>query len=257
MASVRSFYRYLAGIQAISTDPTAVFHNMPIRSPQRNPRPLSLDDRYALIHNLKMDTPEARRTSLSVLLGLHCGLRVSESAGLKIRDLDLSAGLLSVIGKGDKERTIPMTDPLRDLLQKVIKDLKHDSDKYSSEFVFPSPRDLKKPIHIRYLEDWVRIAANWAGFKNPEDLTVHVLRHTFGTQLAESGASVYEIRDLMGHASIMVSENYVQLASTSNRDAHKRAFGTNWKKQALLISDADGPSTVLKRLRAISKRTLN
>src|SRR5208283_1103236 len=98
-----------------------------------------------------------------------------------------------------------------------------------------------------YLETWVRMAASWSNLTNLDDLTVHVLRHTFGTQLAESGASVYEIRDLMGHSSIIVSENYVQLASTSNRDAHRKAFPTNWKKQALLISDQSGPATVLKR----------
>jgi site-specific recombinase XerD len=250
MGTVRSFYRFLAGIQAISTDPTAVFHNMPIRSPKRNPRPLPLADRYALIQHLKMDNPEARRISLSVLLGLHCGLRVSESAGLRIRDVDLKASLLSVIGKGDKERTIPLTDPTKDLLQKVISDLANNLHTKASKFVFPSPRDITRPIHIRYLETWVRIAASWANLTNLEDITVHVLRHTFGTQLAESGASVYEIRDLMGHSSIVVSENYVQLASTGTREAHRRAFPTNWKKQALLLADSTGPAAILKLFRA-------
>ncbi|HXW60339.1 MAG TPA: site-specific integrase, partial [Myxococcota bacterium] len=91
---------------------------------------------------------------------------------------------------------------------------------------------------------------------HPEELTVHILRHSFGTQLAESGASVYEIRDLMGHSSIMVSENYVKLASTKARTAHQKAFGESSKVHALNLGEFFGIESVLKRFRAMDRRAL-
>jgi site-specific recombinase XerD len=250
LASTRSFYRYLASIQHISNDPTAVFHNLAIRSPQRNPRPLAPRARETLVKSLRTDEWDDLRASLVVLLGFHCGLRVSEIAHLRIEEIDLDQKHLTVIGKGDKERTVPMTDILRDLLRRLLSEKARQKDQGESPFLFPSPRNSSKPIHPHFLELWVKKAAYWAGLENPEELTVHVLRHSFGTQLAESGASVYEIRDLMGHSSIMVSENYVKLASTKARQAHGKAFGTGYRVHALNLADQGGPQTVLKRHRA-------
>lgn len=253
LASTRSFYRYLASIQHIAADPTAVFHNLAIRSPQRNPRPLAPKDREALVKGLQTGDSEGQKVSLVVLLGFHCGLRVSEIAHLKVRDLDLDQGLVTVIGKGDKERTVPMTEALKELLKRFLIPAK---DKPASPYLFPSPRSANKPIHPHFLELWVKKAAQWAKLENPDELTVHVLRHSFGTQLAESGASVYEIRDLMGHSSIMVSENYVKLASTKARSAHRRAFGDGSKIHALNLGGLFGIESVLKKFRTINRKAL-
>jgi site-specific recombinase XerD len=254
LASTRSFYRYLASVQKIVNDPTAVFHSLAIRSPQRNPRPLPPNRREMLVRRLKTDSLEDQRISLVVLFGFHCGMRVSEIAHLKLKDLDLTQGLATVIGKGDKERVVPMTEALKLLLKRHLAE-KDKSGVLSGPFLFPSPRDLHKSIHPHFLETWVKKAAQWAGFEEPEDLTVHVLRHSFGTQLAESGASVYEIRDLMGHSSIVVSENYVKLASTKARDAHQKAFGRGSHALALDLGALYGVQSVLKRHRELNKRT--
>ncbi len=250
LASTRSFYRYLASIQHIATDPTAVFHNFAIRSPQRNPRPLPPKDREALVRSLQMDDLEAQKISLTILLGFHCGLRVSEIAHLRIRDLDLTRGLLTVIGKGDKERMVPMTETLKELLKLYLKQIKKDV-----VHLFTSPRSEQKPIHPDYLERWVKKAAQWAKLENPEELTVHVLRHSFGTQLAESGASVYEIRDLMGHSSIMVSENYVKLASTKTLQAHRRAFENVSGSHLLNLVINQGVASVLDKYRSMNRKS--
>ncbi len=252
LATTRSFYRYLASIQHIATDPTAVFHNLAIRSPQRNPRPLPPKDREALVKGLQTVDLEGQKVSLVVLLGYHCGLRVSEIAHLKVRDLDPDQGLVTVIGKGDKERTVPMTEALKEVLKHYLGNRPENSGVH----LFPSPSTTSKPIHVDYLETWVKKAAQWANLENPTELTVHVLRHSFGTQLAESGASVYEIRDLMGHSSIMVSENYVKLASTKARSAHRKAFEDGTKVHALNLGSLFGIESVLKRFRAINRKTL-
>ncbi len=246
LASTRSFFRFLASIQLIATDPTAVFHNLSIRSPHRNPRPLSPRDREILLRNLKTNDLQNMKISLSVLLGYHCGLRVSEIAHLKLNDLDFTRGLVTVIGKGDKERIVPMTESLKELAKKYFTQIQNED-----LYLFPSPRTKDKPIHIRYLETWVKTAARWANLDKNEEITVHVLRHSFGTQLAESGASVYEIRDLMGHSSIVVSENYVKLASTKATQAHQKAFPVTWTAMALQLEAANGPQSVLAKLRQL------
>lgn len=248
LASTRSFYRYLASIQKISTDPTAVFHNLAIRSPQRNPRPLAPTAREAMVKNLKTDSIEDQRVSLTVLFGYHCGLRVSEIAHLKAQDLDLDRGLVTVIGKGDKERVVPMTEALIHLIKLYLR-----QERPQSPYLFTSPRNPQKAIHPDYLEGWVKKAAQWAGFPQPQDLTVHVLRHSFGTQLAESGANVYEIRDLMGHSSITVSENYVKLASQSAQAAHRKAFGQSVKVHPLHLEGLFGVRSVLEKFRALPR----
>lgn len=248
LASVRSFYRYLAATQRISNDPTAVFHNLPIRSPKRNPRPLSLSNRQALLSTLKYDSLDELQTSLTVRLGFECGLRVSEIAGLRVRDIQMPESLLSVIGKGDKERTVPMTPETRKWIQKYLEVRKVEPKFGASPFLFCSPRHPLKPIHPHFLEVWVKIAANWANLDGADELSVHVLRHTFGTCLAESGASVYEIRDLMGHSSISVSESYVKMASQGARDAHKKAFGQGYKGYALDLTGG-GHGHILRAFR--------
>ena len=252
LASTRSFYRYLASVQQIATDPTAVFHNLAIRSPQRNPRPLPTKERNSLVKSLRTVDLEDQKVSLVVLLGYHCGLRVSEIAHLKIRDLDTDQGLVTVIGKGDKERTVPMTEALKELLKRYLA----GKPAKVGPYLFPSPRNSERPIHPHFLETWVKKAASWAHFEHPDELTVHVLRHSFGTQLAESGASVYEIRDLMGHSSIMVSESYVKLASTGARTAHRKAFEKGLQGHALNLGGLFGIESVLKRFRAMDRRAL-
>jgi integrase/recombinase XerD len=251
LASTRSFYRYLASIRQITNDPTAVFHNLAIRSPQRNPRPLTPMDRATLVKGLQTSDLDSQKISLTVLLGFHCGLRVSEIAHLRIRDLDLNQGLVTVIGKGDKERTVPITEALKELLKIYL-----NRTERTGPYLFQSPRSAQKPIHPHFLETWVKKAAHWAQLDNPDELTVHVLRHSFGTQLAESGASVYEIRDLMGHSSIMVSENYVKLASTKGRQAHRKAFEEGYKVHALNLGGLFGIESVLKRFRAMDRKAL-
>jgi len=205
-----------------------------------------------LLRNLQTDDLEHQKASLAVLLGYHCGLRVSEIAHLKIRDIDLTQKVLTVIGKGDKERSVPITDTLAGHLRKFF----DGNPQPSAPYLFSSPRSMNKPIHPHFLETWVKKAAQWAGLENPEELTVHVLRHTFGTQLAESGASVYEIRDLMGHSSIMVSENYVKLASTSTRRAHQKAFGAGFKVHAVNLGEKGGVESVLRRFRTLRRKQI-
>ena len=250
LASTRSFYRYLAATQRIASDPTAVFHYLNVRTPQRNPRPLSGTDRMALLGSLKADNLQDVQISLLVRLGFECGLRVSEVAHLRRKDVDLQGMSITVLGKGDKERQVPITEAARTLFKDLFARYEQEGDPSGSPYVFSSPRDAGLPIDPRTLEKWVKTAAHWANLPDADGMTVHVLRHTFGTCLAESGASVYEIRDLMGHSSIVVSENYVKIASSQARETHRRAFN----KYALKLGPDDFAPGMLRRFRRNTRR---
>jgi site-specific recombinase XerD len=243
LASLRSFYRYLAATQQISQDPTAVFHYLAMNSPQKNPRPLSLTDRTSLLSSLRTETIDELNITLTVLLGYECGLRVSEISKLRIQNINLSQNYILVTGKGNKERILPITSGLKSLLYRALE----NSRASQSIFLFPSPRSREKPIHPHFLELNVKQAANWAKLENSKELTVHVLRHTFGSILAESGASAYEIRDLMGHSSISVSENYVKIAQQSKLNAYEKAFGSGFQAKVVNLN-LDKKSTITEVL---------
>lgn len=219
LTAVRKFYAYLGAVGMIKENPTLILGILKLKRPGRLPRALAPMDRLALLSSLRIDSRRNLQTSLAVLLGFQCGLRVSELARLEVSRVDLRHGELSVIGKGDKERRIPLTGQAVQLIRAWLR----RRLRRSSPWLFPAITTFQ-PVHVKpqVINGWLRDAARWAGLP---PFTVHVLRHTFGTQLAETGATPYEIRDLMGHGTILVGETYVKIASDAPRQAHARAFG--------------------------------
>lgn len=218
LGAVRQFYRYLGAMGKIKNDPSLILHFVKLKRPERLPRALTLEQREALVGALRTGKRWELEISLAVLFGYHCGLRRSEIAGLEVKKINLFSHTVSVIGKGDKERAIPASGDVADLFRRWMKSRKHEK----SPFVFPCIRNSdRQHVKPQVINGWMKKAADWAGL---EDLTVHVLRHSFGTQLAENGATPYEIRDLMGHSNILTGETYVKLASEAARRAHDRAF---------------------------------
>jgi site-specific recombinase XerD len=239
LAAVRKFFRYLAVAGVRPDDPAACLSFLRIRRPIRNPRALPHMDRLALLNALRAGTRSDLAAAIAVRLGFECGLRVSEISGLRVADLDLEAGTLRVVGKGDKERRVPMTEILREWFRAWLdqggigiaaplgfngQERQPLQNPEGSPFVFPNQRrPLEASVGPQVIERWVQAMGVRAGVYG---LTVHVLRHTCATQLAETGASVYEIRDFLGHSTIQQTETYVRLASNAVRTAHARGFST-------------------------------
>lgn len=216
MAAVRKFYDYLFAIGYLKDNPASVLSLVKVRKPERLPRPLQPAQRLHLLQALRADTLLNLKRSLAIRLGYECGLRISETTGALVDRIDLEAPAITVIGKGDKERTVPMTKSLRDWIAYYLR-----KRNVVSPYLFPTPWDPSRHCMVKVVAGWINFAGLWAGI---DHLTGHVLRHTFGTQLAESGASSYEIRDLMGHATTLQTETYVRIASDAPRLAHARAF---------------------------------
>lgn len=221
LTTIKKFFQYLGALDLVGKDPTLILPFLKLKKPRRLPRPLHHMDRIALLNGLKIERRKDLETSLAVLLAFQCGFRISELAAIELDRIDFHEKSLSVIGKGDKERVVPLTDQAIDWIQRWYRVREHKT----SPFLFPG---LNAPFtrHVKpqKINGWLKRAAQWGGLSG--HLTVHVLRHTFGTQLAETGATSYEIRDLMGHESILTGETYVRIASEAPRLAHQRAFGT-------------------------------
>ncbi len=142
------------------------------------------------------------RDRLMLLIGAYAGLRVSEIVKLQVEHVDFEGGMLEVHqGKGDKDRTIP-------LHQRIAWDLKAYLGGRQTGWVFPSSRAQSGHLMSRAVQ--LMIAAAAARAKIVRHVTPHKLRHSFATNLLASGADLLEIKDLLGHASVVSTQIYAK-----------------------------------------------
>lgn len=152
------------------------------------------------------------RDHLILQCGLYLGLRVSELTKLRVEDLDLRQGIAMVVeGKGGKDRAIPIHDELLAALRTWI-------GTRTSGYVFTNSRGGK--LSTRALQLMVKKVAARADI--PRNVKTHTLRHSFATRLLETGAGIHEVRDLLGHSSVAVTEQYVHSVPERLRGAVSR-----------------------------------
>ncbi len=131
-----------------------------------------------------------------------CGLRISEAATLEIGAIDGANRLLRIIGKGDKQRLVPLPAPLLDELRSLWRTHRHP------RWLFPS-RDGANPVNQHVLGRTFRAAARAAGITLP--VTAHALRHSYATRLLEHGVDTRIVQILLGHANISTTAIYTHL----------------------------------------------
>jgi integrase/recombinase XerD len=131
-----------------------------------------------------------------------CGLRISEAATLEVGAIDGANRLLRIIGKGDKQRLVPLPAPLLDELRGLWRAHRHP------RWLFPS-RDGTNPVNQHVLGRTFRAAARAAGITQP--VTAHALRHSYATRLLEHGVDTRIVQILLGHATISTTAVYTHL----------------------------------------------
>jgi integrase/recombinase XerC len=239
LAAVRAFFRFLVGEGALALDPTA---GLPLpKTPQHLPRPLSVDDCDALV-NVGPATraqPEAGapRSSKRVLLaGLRdvrdralvellygTGIRVGELVGLDVRDIDLRASEIRVLGKGNKERIVPLPRLCRDALEDWLSVRTRPGVLAEPLFISLRPRRDEKP---RRLGDGdvrrvIRERGVTAGIH--DRVHPHRMRHSYATHLLDMGADLREIQELLGHASLSTTQKYTAVSAEHLRQVYDQA----------------------------------
>lgn len=223
VSSIKSFYRYLIFEGVIKEDPSVLLESPKIG--KHLPDVLSVEEIDKIVASIDMNKAEGQRNRaiLETLYG--CGLRVSELINLQISDIFRKEGVVRVIGKGNKERLVPISNT-------ALKEIDLYSDEWRSrlkikpgyeDFVFLNRRGAQLTRVMIFTI--IKAAVKVSGIK--KNVSPHTFRHSFATHLLENGANLRVIQEMLGHASISTTEIYTHLNSKMLRDTvekyHPRA----------------------------------
>jgi integrase/recombinase XerC len=236
LASVRCFYRWLVREGVVRDDPTA---GLPMpKLEKRLPRPLSIDDCEQLITQdsraLRPPAPEGgdrdRRSQWMTLrdralveLLYGTGIRIGELVALDVRDLELAAREIRVMGKGRKERVVPIPEQARLALSAWLDVRRHAG--VLREPLFISLRARREELPRRLAAREARRILGERALRADLDQHVHPhrLRHSYATHLLDMGADLREIQELLGHASLSTTQKYTAVSIEHLRDVYAQA----------------------------------
>ena len=214
VSGIRALFRYLVAENYLETNPALLLE--PPRLGLHLPSVLSVDEIDAMIDAIDSASPQALRDRALIETLYGCGLRVSEAINLEIGRLNLAEGYLSVVGKGSKERLVPLgqvtADALSDWLAQRADGKIADGEE---NYVFLAPRTGRRITRMRVF-DIVKRLASQAGIAT--EVSPHTLRHSFASHLLEGGANLRVIQQMLGHKSIGTTEIYLHVSNTRLRD---------------------------------------
>jgi integrase/recombinase XerD len=215
LSCLRGFYRYLLRENRITGNPVALIENPKLGRPL--PKSLTESDVEALLDAPDVENPIGLRdrTMLEVLYA--CGLRVSELVGLSMSQVNLRQNVVRIIGKGSKERLVPMGEEAARWLERYLREARPVLlNNIPDEVVFPSSR----PQPMTRQTFWYRIKywADVAGIK--AELSPHTLRHAFATHLLNHGADLRVVQLLLGHSDLSTTQIYTHVAKLRMKQQH-------------------------------------
>ena len=228
LSAVKGFHAYAVREGICRAHPTASVR-LPKRE-ERLPDYLSIDAARALLEQSFPDTPVGARdrTELEMLYG--CGLRVSELVGLDLRDIFLEDEFIRVIGKGSKERLVPLMGSARAALEAYLADARPKLAAHART-VAPTPAVFLNKNGGRISRQSVHTACErYGSLVGIEGLHPHTLRHSFATHMLAGGADLRVLQEILGHANIATTQIYTHVDRTQLREvylaAHPRAHST-------------------------------
>src|SRR5215208_5739747 len=218
IASVRSLFRHLVLIGAVAENPAAEVE-LPRRI-RRLPRTLSPGEAERLVEAASGTTPRALRDRALVELLYGAGLRVSEAMGLHRRAVDLDDRLVRALGKGSKERIVPLGRPAVDALRRYMALGRPHLDRRNRPELFLNARGGPLTRAGAFLI--LRRLAERAGLE-PGRVHPHLLRHSFATHLLEGGADLRSVQEMLGHADLSTTQLYTHVTDRRRRELYFRA----------------------------------
>ncbi len=219
-AAVRSFFAFLVDDRVIDDSP-AVELSAP-KIGRSLPNALTEDEVVRLLDApMAVDTPESRRDKAMLELLYATGMRVSELVSLKVSDVNLSGGFVRCIGKGNKERLIPFHEQAMDALEFYIDEGRDsflsNNSKEQALFLNRRGEQLTRQGFWLILKEYARKA------NIPSPVTPHTLRHSFATHMLRGGASLRQVQEFLGHASIASTQIYTHLTDDHLREQFEEA----------------------------------
>lgn len=215
LAAVRGLFDFLVRTERLGQNPADL-----VSSPKKEqtlPRVLSGEQMRTLLERIPANTPLELRDRAMLELAYSCGLRCEEIVNLNRDSFDFESEQLRVLGKGSKERLLPVGEPAQRALRRYLERARHGlavEPRETALFLSKSGRRLSNSDVSRRLALWVREAAMAAG------VSPHALRHSFATHLLEGGADLRVIQELLGHASISTTQVYTRVDAARLREAY-------------------------------------
>lgn len=206
ITSLRRFFRYLMQENIITTDPMQLIE-LP-KKEQHLPDVLSLTEVENLLATPDVTTPLGLRDRAILELMYATGLRVSEVINLKLADLHLELGIIQTIGKGQKERLVPIGDTASEWVKKYLKDARPKLAKPTCDYLFVNFHGAQ----LTRQGIWKNLKKHVLAAGIKKNVTPHTLRHSFATHILENGADLRIVQELLGHADISTTQLYTHLS---------------------------------------------
>jgi len=216
LATIKTFFRFLILSQRLETSP-AVLIETP-RFPKKLPQVLSLEEVERLLEQPDTTHPRGLRDKAMLELLYATGLRVSELVRLKLNQLNLEVGYISVIGKGAKERFVPVGRQAQQALTQYLKHGRFALLKTPSSYLFIGYRG--RPLTRQGFWEIIKKYAIKSGINKP--ISPHTLRHSFATHILERGADLRSVQTMLGHSSITTTQIYTHVTETRIKELYVR-----------------------------------
>lgn len=226
LSGIRSFYKYLLLSGEIEQDPTELLESPHLG--ERLPEVLSTDEIDQIQKSIDLSKPEGQRNKTIIEVLFSCGLRVSELVNLKLSNLYLEEGFVRVMGKGSKERLVPISSKAVRELQYWFMDRNLMKIQQGEEdYVFLNRRG--KHLTRTMILIMLKRQAVAAGIT--KTISPHTLRHSFATELLKGGADLRAIQAMLGHESIGTTELYMHIDTTTLREEILQHHPRNMKEK--------------------------
>jgi len=218
VSAVRSFIKYLCAERVITKSPLTTFETG--RPPRRLPKSLDLDDVMRLLDAPKITDDLGLRDKAMLETLYATGLRVSELVNLKVEDVSLKMGFVRCVGKGNKERVVPLGEVAAEFIaaymDRVRGRLAHGE---ISEYLFltTGARPMSRGMFWKLIKKY----ASRAGIT--KNVTPHTLRHAFATHLLERGADLRSLQEMLGHVSIATTQVYTHVSREHLREIYNES----------------------------------
>lgn len=214
IAGWRMFFKHLVVEDALKDSPAEML-DLPIR-PQHLPDVLTDEDITKIQATFDLSLPDQYRNNVIIEVLYGCGLRVSELVNLKMSNIYADEQMLQVIGKGNKERWVPINPRALDLIDTYIHNVRVHYDIKPGEEKFIFINRLGRHLSRNYVFMFLQQAVENAGIN--KHVSPHSLRHSFATELVENGADLRAVQEMLGHESISTTEIYTHLTRDTLRN---------------------------------------
>jgi integrase/recombinase XerC len=218
ISSLKAFFKYQLKLKNVEVSPLATVSSLKVN--RRRPSFIDQKDLNTLLtHDFFPRTFEGKTNFLIFTILYQTGVRRSELISLKEKDIDKNSGTIKVLGKGNKERIIPVNNKLLQITDEYISEKRELFPNLSLNLLFVSKKG--KELNPKYV--YTIVKNNLAKVSTNQRKSPHVLRHSFATHLTNNGAQINAIKELLGHSSLASTQIYTHNTIEKLKEVHKQA----------------------------------